>query len=133
MKVKTTTIVYLEVHPEEFDITFSWDRKRGVENDHWFTPSGKCKMWIGGLHTQLIGKVKPKVYKELVRQLKANKTELFTWGTTFYCVSGEDSITEIRNMETILLQARAEWEERKYVEEWVEDQRELTEQIRVKI
>jgi hypothetical protein len=125
MKVRATQTVQLTVAPEEFEVKFAWNKKRGVEGNHWFTPSGICKMYIGGLHHNRVGKVQPKVYKELYRQAKANKTELFTWGSTYYCLSNDDSIDEVYNMPSILYQARAEWEERKYVEYWVEDNRVL--------
>lgn len=122
MEVITQKKLQLTVHPEEFDISFAWNRKRGVEKDYWFTPTGKCKIWIGGLHTNTVGKVQPEIYKELVKQLKKNKTELFTWGSQYFTVSGDDEISEIYNMSTILYQATNEWNKRKYVEYWVEEQ-----------
>lgn len=121
IEVKTTNKLYLSVHSEEFDISFAWTRKRGVENDHWFTASGKCKIACSGLHVETVGKVNPILYKKLVKQLKENNTELFKWGSSYYCVINGDSIAVVRNMGTILYQANKEWEERKYIEYWVED------------
>jgi hypothetical protein len=115
--------VDLTVDYEEFEVSFTWTRKRGITKSYWFTPSGKCKLWIGGLGNQRVGKVQPKVYKELVRQAKAGKTELFIWGSTYYCLSGGDGIDECSNLNNIMYSAREEWEQRKYVENWVEDNR----------
>ena len=125
MKVTAKKTVHLEVHPEEFDISFAWNKKAGVDKDYWFTPTGKCKIWCMALNTETLGVVTPTVYKKLVKQLKANNTELFIWGSTYYCVMNNDSIAEVRNMATILYQAKKEWEDRKYQEFWVEDQREM--------
>ena len=127
MEVIVKQRLVLEPHTEEFEYSFSWNRKRGVEKDYWFTPSGKCKIWIGALHSERIGKVEPEEYKQLVSDLKKNKCDAFRWGSDYYTVSGDDSITEIRNMNTILYQARDEWDKRKYIEFWVEDNRELIE------
>ena len=84
MEVITTQKLQLEPHKEEFEILFAWNKKRGVDNNHWFTPTGKCKIWIGGLSTQMIGHVSKDVYKTLIKKMKAAKTDVLAWGITIF-------------------------------------------------
>jgi hypothetical protein len=109
MEVITKKRLVLVPHTEEFEYSFAWNKKRGVVKDFWFTTSGKCKIWVGALHNEVVGSVEPEEYKELVKQLKKNKCVTFIWGSDYYTVSGDNDISEVRNMGAILYQARNEW------------------------
>ncbi len=113
MKVTASTIIDLKVQIEEFEIQFAWNQKRGIDEDYWFTPSGKCKIWIGGLKTVRIGKIKSNIHNDLIAQMKKNKTEILSDGSKFYTTTGGNAISEIQNAYIILSQARKEWEQRK--------------------
>jgi len=104
----------LKLVKEEFSINFTFQRKRGINTayDHWFTATGKCKIWRGGLNLQRIGDVGAETSKELITQLKNNNTEIFQDGNRYYTTTGESDISEIENMHPILNQAREEWEVR---------------------
>ena len=123
MKVITKREFNLEIEGEEFEILFAWNKKRGVDKDYWFTPTGKCKVYIGALSTIFVGHVTEAKYSELVKLLKKNKIEYFKDGRDFFTTTSVYSISEIVNMTSILYQARKEWEDRKYIEYWVEDNR----------
>jgi len=125
MKITTTTKT-LDLTPDstEFEYQFAWNKKRGVDKDYWFTPTGKCKIWIGGLHTNDVGKIDPEICKQLGKQLKKNKVDTFKWGSDYYTI-GTDSILEILNMNQIMYKIQTEWDKRKYPEMWVEDNRPL--------
>lgn len=127
MTVTTTQELELSVLKLDYILSFAWSKKRGVDKDFWFTPTGTCKVWIGALNTGLIGKVSTEVYDELIAQLKANKTEVFVWGSEYYTTTGKSNISRIFNMNSILYASGKEWEDRKYIEGWVVDNRSLTE------
>jgi hypothetical protein len=125
MKITTKRKIDLKPYTEQFEILFSWNKKNGVPNNkyYWFTPSGKCKIYIGALSIIFVGDVTEAQTKKLRGLLKKNKTEVFTDGRDYFTTTGSNSISEIVNMSSILYQARNEWEERKYIEDWVEDDR----------
>ena len=123
LEVLTTQKLSLNVYQAPFEIGFAWNRKRGVEKDFWFTPSGKCKFYIGAFHINLVGKVEKAVYSDLVKRLKLSKTNLLNSGSNFYTVTNDDSVSQINNMASLLYSATKEWDERKYVKSCVEDDR----------
>lgn len=116
MKVVLTETLDLEVHKTPYEVRFAFNRKRGVTGDHWFTPSGKCKIWIGGCHTQHLGKLTQKDYDTLMEKMK--KSDILTDGYDYY-TTGNVEILKLGNMRTILYQINEEWEARKY--EWIDD------------
>ena len=125
MEVIAKTRLEVTPHTEEFEYQFAWKRKRGVDKDYWFTPTGKCKIYLGALYINKVGTIEETEWKELVKQLKKNKCDTFIWGSTFYTTTSDNTISEVGKMGYILGQARDEWEERKYIEFWVEDDREF--------
>ena len=112
MKVSVTNSFILEPHVEKFKIKYAWTRKKGVNKNWWFTPSGTLKIWWVGLNTEVIGRVTPQVYKELLSQLVSNKAEMF------YCLSenkyitlvGNNKLTMMDNINNILFNAKKEAE-----------------------
>ena len=126
MRVTTTQELDLTPLKTEFELSFAWTKKRGSNNDFWFTPSGKCKIWFGCISTSIVGNVSSEVYHELITQLKANKTDVFVWGNDYYTTTG-NNISRLHNMGVLLRSILVEWEGRKYIEFWVEDDRSLTE------
>ena len=123
MEVVAKTKLDLIPHVEQFEYQFAWKRKSGVNKNYWFTPTGKCKIWIGSLYTDRVGTIEKSEWDELVKQLKKNKCEAFTnqWRSVFYTTTGDNGISTLGNFGVTLGNARDEWEKRKYIEFWVEE------------
>lgn len=126
MEVVASKTLQLTPHKLEFDYQFAWNKKNGVVKDFWFTPTGKCKIWCGAIGYNHIGEVSGDVFQKLENQLKKNKCDCFSWGTDLYTITGGNGISKLMNMSNVLKYAQEEWDARKYIEFWVEDDRELT-------
>lgn len=79
---------------------------------HWFTPSGKCKVWVGGCNINHLGKLGTGQYDKLMAIMKKAKNDVLTDGRDFF-TTGNDNIIKIDNLQRILALAMEEWEERK--------------------
>jgi len=122
MKVVATQELNLELNKTEYKLQFSFRKKNGVDGDFWFTPSGLCKLWIGCLYTQPVGKIDKEVYENLIKELKENKTEFFKDGSNYYTTFGENAIAEVSNANQLLYKIEREWDARKVGEMWVDYQ-----------
>lgn len=124
MKVVLTETLDLLVYTLPFELWFKFKPKRGIKNIHWFTPKGKCNVWVGGCNNDQLGKLEGEDYANLILKMSRAKTDLLTDGRYFY-TTGDKNIIRINNMDEILEQIDVEWEGRKYIEFWVEDDREI--------
>lgn len=124
MKVQLTEEYNLKIKELPFELRFEFSRKRGVDKNYWFTPSGKCKIWVGGCSLNHLGQLGKGQYDKLIAMMNENKNDILTDDRDYYTI-GSDNIIRIDNMAQILYLAMDEWDERKYVCNWVEDDRPL--------
>ena len=124
MKVQLTQKLDVDIVQYDFEISFAWKLKSGVSKDFWFTPTGKCKIFIGALHTNHLGQLAKGQYNKLMAMLKKGKCDILTDGRNYY-TTGDNNLIELNNASQILYSANLEWDARKYVEYWVEDDRTL--------
>ena len=93
--------------------------------NHWFTPSGICRIYFGGCHVQHRGRYNQDDEKKMVNAMKKYKCDILTDGRDYYTIAN-DCIGMISNMDTIIRQATEEWEALKDRELW-EDKKEYVE------
>jgi hypothetical protein len=124
MKITTKNKLDIEILDVPYNLTFAWDKKRGVasDKDHWFTPSGICKVYIGALYNNHLGDISEAEYKTLKKLMTKEKSDVLTDGRRYY-TTGDNNIMTLDNFSTILYQINNEWEGRKYIEGWVQDDR----------
>ena len=111
MKVTLTENLDVEPIDIEFEIWFEFSRKKSAVHNHWFTPTGKCKVWVGGCHMQHLGNLGEGQYDKLMKAMKKAKCDVLTDGRDYY-TTGNDNLIKITNMETILYQANEEYNAR---------------------
>jgi hypothetical protein len=111
MEVTLTEQLDVKVIDVPFEMWMEFSRKSGVTKDYWFTPSGKCKIWVGGLHLQHLGKLGEGQYDQLMAEMKNAKCDVLSTGNNYY-TTGNNNLIKINNMGTILDQATKEWKER---------------------
>jgi len=112
MKITLTEKHDIKIEELPFELRFEFSRKRGVDKDYWFTPSGKCKVWVGGCHLNHLGKLGTGQYDKLMAMMKKAKCDVLTDGRDFF-TTGDNNIIRIDNLRYILGQAMDEWEQRK--------------------
>jgi hypothetical protein len=100
-----------------FEVWMKFNRKSNVKHDYWFTPTGKCNFWVGGLHLNHLGNISKEQYNELMSMMKKTKCDLLTDGTYIYTTS-DVVLIRINNGMEVLNQAKDEFEERKIGEGW---------------
>jgi hypothetical protein len=122
MEVTTTNKLDLEVLDVPFHLNFAWNKKRGVDGDSWFTPMGNCKVHIGALHNNHVGNITHAEYLTFVKMMRTQKCEVLTNGSAYYTL-GDDSIQSLDDFSRKLYIINKEWDKRKYIEGWVEDNR----------
>ena len=124
MKITTTNKLDLEVLNVPYELRLSWNKKQDVssDKDHWFTPSGICKVHIGALYNNHLGDITKAETKTLHKLMAKEKCPILTDGRGYY-TTGDDTIMVLDNFSTILYQINKEWEVRKEIEGWVEDNR----------
>jgi hypothetical protein len=115
--VTLTDKLNLTVHKTNYPYKFAWDKKRGVTDDFWFTPSGYCRIPISCLHNNHVGFISDEMYESLKSELKREKCDFLTDGSNFYTI-GDKSIMRIDNASTILYKANQEWLARYVMEGW---------------
>lgn len=111
MEVVVTEKLNLSIVNLPFEFYFSSGNKNRADSDynHWFTPSGKCRIYFGGCHIQEVGRYNLADYDKLVKAMKKYKCDILTDGACYYTVAG-DRIGKILNMSSIIYQANAEWQ-----------------------
>ena len=127
MQITLTETLDLEVVNLPFEFYFHQGYKNKADRDynHWFTPTGKCKIYFGGCHIQDRGKYTEEDETKMVDAMVNNRCDILTDGRDYYTrCSG--FIGKIMNMSTIIYQAHAEWQARKGSEGW-EDKKEYVE------
>jgi len=119
MKVVLTETLNLEVVNLPFEFYFASTYKNKADHDynHWFTPTGKCRIYFGGCHIQELGNYNEKDEARMVQAMMSNKCDILTDGRDYYtrCTG---FVGKILNMSTIIYQANAEWQARKTDEGW---------------
>jgi len=113
------TTLDLDVYKTPFKLTFSWNKKRGVNEDYWFTPSGDCKIWTCSVGNNHIGHITKAEYDSLLKRMRKAKTDILTDGRDFYSI-GDVTIMELRSVSNTIDKAMKEWELRKDIESWEE-------------
>ena len=117
MKIVLIETLDLEVVKLPFPVSFAWTKKRGVNANHWFTPTGTCKMYIGHFHNIQLGEMTKEIYDSIMDEMKKAKCDILTDGRDYY-TTGNQNITKINNMSSILYSAILEWNQRKISEGW---------------
>jgi len=118
IEIVATTKLKLKPLALPFAYSFTWKEKRG-ENIAWFTPSGKAKIWFGGLQTKAIGNITPEEEKALHKEMKTVKADILFDGHNqqkLYTTCG--NITELPDASQILVKLIEEWDSRHEWEEW---------------
>jgi hypothetical protein len=114
MQVTTRNNLDLNVLELPYHVRFAWNKKRGVRADHWFTPSGKCKVYIGALSNEHVGFISKEEYDTLM--VAMSKCDILTDARDYY-TTGNESIMILHNMQRILHEMNEEYEARK--DEWL--------------
>lgn len=111
--MQVTLTEQLDVKPIkiEFEVWMKFDRKKGVEKDYWFTPSGKCYLWVGGLYLNHLGELGKGQYDRLMEMMKDAKCDVLTDGTTYY-TTGSNNLIRLDNVHSILHEAKKEYQAR---------------------
>lgn len=118
MKIITTNELELVPLALPFAYSFVTTEKRG-ENIAWFTPSGKAKIWFGGLQQKPIGNITPEEEKALHKEMKTAKADILFTGmykSKLYTTCG--NITELPDAQDIITKLIKEWDSRYEWEEW---------------
>lgn len=122
MKTLITNNTNLEIVKFPFRLDFAWKRKKNLENDHWFTNNGTCKLWIGSLAMMRLGDIPKKDFDHFVKEMKKYKTNVLTDGRNYYTTTNgnntEYGISEITNFGSILYKIINEWNARHHIEDW---------------
>ena len=109
MKVTLTEKLDVAVSEQPFEVWFKFNKKRGVDSDYWFTPTGKCNIYIGACNLDHKGKLGEGQYDKLMAQMKKAKCDVLTDGINYY-TTGDNNLIQINNMYRILKNANEEWE-----------------------
>jgi hypothetical protein len=117
MRVTLTETLDLKIVKLPFEALFVWNKKRGVTDKHWFTPSGVCKIYIGSLHSIPMGNLSSDDYAELMKEMKKAKCSILTDGRDYF-TTGNQNILQINNMSNILYSAIKGWNAAKYANGW---------------
>lgn len=123
MKLTATTPLDLIPLALPFEYSFARLKKRDGSK-YWFTPSGKGKIWFGGLNTETVGKITDADYKELVIVMKSAKADALYNDTGHYTdlqkpyTITSDGIVRVTNLNTILVAMNDEFEARRHYEGW---------------
>ena len=112
MKVKTYHITTLKAINLPFSLTITWNKKRNVNNEFWFTPSGQGKIWIGDISMISLGSTSDKDDKEIIKLMKKYKTDILTDGRAYY-TRGMSGLAEIQNGWYLVNQMSKYWNDRK--------------------
>jgi hypothetical protein len=116
MKITLTTNLDLTIFESPYPIIFAWNKKRGINDNTWFTPQGTCKIFIGGLRNINCGTLNKKDYDYFVSEMKKNKCDILTDGRDYYTIAGSTNnypIVQITNMGELFMSANKEFEQRK--------------------
>ena len=117
MEIIATTKLDLKPLVLPFAYSFAF-KKRGNE-EAWFTPSGKAKIWFGGLKTEKVGNITPEEEKALHKEMKKAKADIL-WGGNYkdelYTTCGD--ITRLPDVQDVLTKLINEWDARHEWEEW---------------
>lgn len=111
MEVILTEKLNLKIHKLPYEVTFSFNSKKDSRYNHWFTPTGKCRISVHGCHTEQLGNLTNEDYDSLMSQMKASKCDILTDGRYFY-TTGNNFILKITNMYLILSDMNNEWNTR---------------------
>tara|TARA_R110000796_G_scaffold58413_6_gene134973 strand:+ start:2655 stop:3047 length:393 start_codon:yes stop_codon:yes gene_type:complete len=109
----------LELIPLVLPFAYSFSYKKRGDDEAWFTPSGKAKIWFGGLQTQEIGNITKEEEKALHKEMKKAKADIL-WGGKYkgklYTTCG--NITLLPNVQDVLAKLVNEWCARYKTEDW---------------
>ena len=90
MEITLTETLNLEVYKLPFEVSFAWKKKRGIDKNWWFTPTGKGKIWIGSVHMEHLGEYSAKDYFRIIKEMKKYKSDILVDERgNFYTIGGE--------------------------------------------
>ena len=115
---RTSTRLELKLLKLPFQLYFSWTRKRGVDKDFWFTPTGNGKLYSGNFNTERIGKIPPKKYEAIISMMKKGRCDILTDGYRYYTTTGDNWISQIHGLSSDLALMKEEYQARKDWEGW---------------
>ncbi len=123
MEILAVTKLNLKPLALPYEYSFAWSRKKD-RSKYWFTPSGKAKIWFGGLNIEVVGKITDKEYDSLVAEMKAKKVDALYNDTGHYTdvqnpyTITNDGIVRVTNLNEILVLLGEEFEAKKEYEGW---------------
>jgi hypothetical protein len=122
MKIITTNKFNLVPLALPFAYSFVWNCKRG-EEIAWFTPSGKAKIWFGGIQIKDIGTITDETNKKIVKEMIKAKADVLwnkdnSWLSEKRYTLASSGLAECLNINEVLEKLTNEWNNRHEYEDW---------------